>query len=59
VLHDLDVTGYGRYRMRVRPARMARDLAGRLVLGRGEAVSRRMDGSWLLFSAGESVFARR
>lgn len=62
VQHDLDVTGYGRYRMRARlgrgwPARVLATLPDGSYWGGGEGMSRRMGGSWLLFSAAESVSA--
>lgn len=62
VQHDLDVTGYGRYRMRARlgrgwPATMFATLPDGSYWGGGEGMSRRTDGSCLLFSAAESVSA--
>jgi len=62
VQHDLDVTAYGRYRMRARlgrgwPARVLATLPDGSYWGGGEGMSRRMGGSWLLFSAANSVSA--
>lgn len=60
--HDLDVTGYGRYRMRARlgrgwPATVFATLPDGSYWGGGEGMSRRMDGSWLLRTAAGSVSA--
>jgi hypothetical protein len=62
VQHDLDVTGYGRYRMRARlgrgwPATVFATLPDGSYWGGGEGMSRRMDGSWLLCNAADSVSA--
>jgi hypothetical protein len=62
VQHDLDVTGYGEYRMRARfgggwPAIMYATLPDGSYWGGGEGMSREEDGSWLLFSAAGSVSA--
>jgi len=60
VQHDLDVTGYGRYRMRARlgrgwPARLFPTLPDGSYWGGGEGMSRPMHGAGLLCAAAESV----
>ena len=62
VQHDLDVTGYGQYRMQARlgrgwPGTMIATLPDGSHWGGGEGMSRDMDGSWLLFNAADSVSA--
>jgi hypothetical protein len=63
VQHDLDVTGYGRYRMRARfgrgwPGTVYATLPdGSYRAAGGEGMTRDLDGSWLLFAAAESVSA--
>ena len=60
VQHDLDVTGYGQYRMQARPVRpgvMYAAFPDGSYWGGGEGMSRQMEGSWLLFNAAESVSA--
>ena len=60
VQHDLDVTGYGRYRMQARPVRpgvIYATFPDGSYWGGGEGMSRQMEGSWLLFNAAESVSA--
>jgi hypothetical protein len=62
VQHDLNVTGYGLYRMRARfgrgwPARMMATLPDGSYWGGGEGMSRGMAGSWLLVAAADSVSA--
>ncbi len=62
VQHDLDVTGYGQYRMRARfgggwPATMFATLPDGSYWGGGEGMSRRLAGSWLFFAAADSVSA--
>ena len=63
VQHDLDVTGYGQYRMRARlgrgwPATVYATLPdGSHWAAGGEGMTRDLDGSWLLFAAAESVSA--
>ncbi len=60
VQHDLDVTGYGRYRMRACfgdgwPAAVHATLPDGSYWGEG--MSREMKGSWLLYKAADSVSA--
>lgn len=60
VQHDLDATGYGRYRMRARfgggwPSSVHPALPDGSYWGGGEGMSREMAGSWLLVCAADSV----
>jgi hypothetical protein len=62
VQHDLDVAGYGQYRMRARfgggwPATVYPTLPDGSYWGGGEGMSRRLDGALLLFNAADSVSA--
>ncbi|HXB49830.1 MAG TPA: hypothetical protein VNW50_18865 [Streptosporangiaceae bacterium] len=62
VQHDLDVTGYDRYRMRARfgggwPATVFATLPDGSYWGGGQGMSREMKGSLLLFNAADSVSA--
>jgi len=62
VQHDLDVTGYGRYRMRARfgrgwPAAVYPAMPDGSYWGGGEGMSREDDGPWLLFRAADLVSA--
>jgi hypothetical protein len=62
VQRDLDVTGYGRYRMRARigrgwPVTVFATLPDGSYWSGGEGMSRRMDGSWLLRQAAGSASA--
>jgi hypothetical protein len=62
VQHDLDVTGYGQYRMRASigqgwPATVFATLPDGSYWSGGEGMSRRMDGSWLLRQAAGSASA--
>ena len=60
--HDLDVTGYGQYRMRARfggrwPATVHATLPDGSYCGGGEGMSRQDDGPWLLVRAADSASA--
>jgi hypothetical protein len=62
VQHDLEVTGYGRYRMRALfgagwPATVYATLPDGSYWSGGEGMSRQMKGQWLLVSAADSVSA--
>jgi hypothetical protein len=62
VQHDLDVTGYGHYRMRARlgqgwPAAMFATLPDGSYWNGGGGMTREMTGSWLLRCAADSVSA--
>jgi hypothetical protein len=62
VQHDLDVTGYGQYRMRARfgrgwPAAVYPALPDGSYWGGGQGMSRQDDGSWLLVRAADLVSA--
>jgi hypothetical protein len=62
VQRDLDVTGYGGYRMRARfgggwPGTVYATLPDGSYWGGGEGMSREMDGAWLLCRAADSVSA--
>ncbi len=62
VQHDLDVTGYGQYRMRARfgrgwPAAVYPTMPDGSYWGGGQGMSRQDDGPWLLVRAADSVSA--
>lgn len=62
VQHDLDITGYGQYRMQARPGRGRPELVFAALpdgshWNAGGGMSRDMDGAWLLFAAAGSVSA--